>query len=125
MTIAQLDSDITALVPSSEETIVSLASAGGVVVLLNLADMSGTDELLVRHYVAFDGAGNTCVGSRSIVHGTTTDDTWDGTAGSATAEGWESWPMGFGNGGGFITLEAISGTFDVEWIALDLGGPTG
>jgi CubicO group peptidase (beta-lactamase class C family) len=125
VTIAQTDTDVVALTPSSEETIYAPVGAGGAVVLLNLSDMSGTDEFILRHKVTFDVGGETVIGSKTILHGTTTDDTWTGTAGSAEAEGWTSWPLGFGNNGGTVTLESLSGSYDIEFVILDLGGPTG
>jgi hypothetical protein len=96
-------------------------------VLLDIRDMSGTDELLIRHYVNFPVDGNTIVGSFTIEHGVTTDPQWaTGTlAGAANAEGWTSWPLGFGSSGGTVTLESITGTFDIEYVVLDLSGPTG
>jgi hypothetical protein len=128
MTITQVADGVVNLVAAAGETnIYDPVMAGGAVLLLNLTDMTGTDELRIRHYVNFPVDGNTIVGSFIIEHGVTTDPQWatGTTAGGTDAEGWTSWPLGFADPGGTITLEALTGTFDIEYVVLSLGGPTG
>lgn len=128
MTISQTTTGVQTLTPASEETIYAPVGEGGCVVLLDLRDMASGDELTMRHSVAFPVDGTMVVSSKIITFGTTTDDTWaDGSvAGDPDALGWTSWPLGFGEIGGFVTLEATAGSgFDVEYVVLDLGGPTG
>lgn len=121
MTIQQVTADIASLTPSSEETLHAQIGAGGIVVLVSLTDMVATDEFILRHYVTLPTAGSVCIGSKVIEHGVTTDDTWSTTAGAADADGWQSWPLGFGDGGGLITIESTSGSYDVEFVILSVG----
>lgn len=125
MSIEQVATGTESLTPSSPASIYARAGAGGAVVLLSLRDMASTDTLVMRHWLTFPGEGNTVVASREIEHSATTDETWVGTAGGTDAQGWQSWPLGFGDAGGFVELESTSGSYDVEWVVLDLGGPTG
>lgn len=125
MTISEISTDVVSLVPASEETLYAPAAAGGAVVIVNIGDMAATDEFILRHWVSFTVDGLCCVGSKTIEKGTTTDDTWSGVAGTVDTNGWQSWPLGFGNNGGLVTIESTSGSYDIEFIVLDLGGPTG
>lgn len=125
MTIQQTATGVESLTPTDEVTIHAPVGAGAAVLLVDIRDMGSGDELQIRHYVTFAVDGSTISGSKTIEHGVTTDDTWAGVAGDPDAIGWTSWPMGFGDGGGFITLESVSGSYVIEYVVLDLGGPTG
>lgn len=121
----QITADVAALAPASEETIHTQIGVGAVAVFLNLSDMAATDELIIRHIISFPTAGDTVAGSKTIEHGVSTDPTWSATAGDPEADGWQSWPLAFGEDGGTITLESLSGTYDVEYVVVAIAGPLG
>lgn len=117
MNLNQIATDVAALATSVETQIHPQAGAGAVVVILNLAGMGSGDVILLRHRVSFNG-GDVVVGSHEITFGTTTDDTWEGVAGDTDADGWQTWWLAFGDLGGEVTLEATSGSCNIEYMVL-------
>lgn len=123
MSTSEVALDTSSLTGTGEETIYNQTAAGGLAVLFGLSDMGASDVLVIRHYVTIETTTE-LLAVKTIAFGVTEDDSWDGTFGD-TSSGYQTWVFGFGSEGGSISIEATSGTFDVTYSVLNVGGPEG